>query len=48
MDIVDVIKAKRDGDALSDAQIDHVIRSYTEGSVADEQVSPAPPPPPPC
>ncbi|MFD4674117.1 thymidine phosphorylase [Lentzea sp. NPDC058450] len=36
---VDVIRAKRDGFELSDAQIDWVIDAYTRGSVADEQMS---------
>ncbi len=36
---VDVIRAKRDGAALSDAQIDWVIDAYTRGAVADEQMS---------
>lgn len=38
-DAVDVIRAKRDGDRLSDAQIDWVIDAYTRGVVADEQMS---------
>ncbi|WP_033343728.1 thymidine phosphorylase [Catenuloplanes japonicus] len=36
---VDVIRAKRDGHTLSDAQIDWVIDAYTRGVVADEQMS---------
>jgi thymidine phosphorylase len=36
---VDVIRAKRDGHALSDAQIDWVVDAYTRGIVADEQMS---------
>ena len=36
---VDVIRAKRDGHALSDAQIDWVLDAYTRGAVADEQMS---------
>ncbi|MFI7597121.1 thymidine phosphorylase [Actinoplanes sp. NPDC049681] len=36
---VDVIRAKRDGQALSDAQIDWVLDAYTKGVVADEQMS---------
>jgi thymidine phosphorylase len=36
---VDVITAKRDGHALSDAQIDWVLDAYTRGIVADEQMS---------
>ena len=38
-DAVDVIRSKRDGGALSDAQIDWVIDAYTRGVVADEQMS---------
>ncbi|NHC43917.1 thymidine phosphorylase [Motilibacter aurantiacus] len=38
-DAVDVIRAKRDGHALSDAQIDWVIDAYTRGDVAHEQMS---------
>jgi thymidine phosphorylase len=36
---VDVIKAKRDGHTLTDAQIDWVIDAYTRGVVADEQMA---------
>jgi thymidine phosphorylase len=36
---VDVIRAKRDGHRLSDAQIDWVVDAYTRGEVADEQMS---------
>jgi thymidine phosphorylase len=36
---VEVIRAKRDGGVLSDAQIDWVIDAYTRGDVADEQMS---------
>jgi thymidine phosphorylase len=36
---VDVIRTKRDGGALSNAQIDWVIDAYTRGAVADEQMS---------
>ena len=36
---VDVIRAKRDGHRLSDAQIDWVVDAYTRGVVADEQMS---------
>ncbi|GLW29537.1 thymidine phosphorylase [Actinoplanes regularis] len=36
---VDVIRAKRDGKTLSDAQIDWVLDAYTKGVVADEQMS---------
>jgi thymidine phosphorylase len=36
---VDVIRVKRDGGVLSDAQIDWVVDGYTRGVVADEQMS---------
>ncbi|GGM59551.1 thymidine phosphorylase [Longimycelium tulufanense] len=36
---VDVIRAKRDGQVLTPAQIDWVIDAYTRGAVADEQMS---------
>jgi len=36
---VDVIRTKRDGATLSDAQIDWVVDAYTRGVVADEQMS---------
>ncbi|MEV6815730.1 thymidine phosphorylase [Micromonospora sp. NPDC051296] len=36
---VDVIRAKRDGGVLSDAQIDWVVDAYTRGVVADEQMA---------
>ena len=36
---VDVIKAKRDGHALTAEQIDWVVAAYTRGVVADEQMS---------
>jgi thymidine phosphorylase len=38
-DAVEVILTKRDGGELSDSQIDWVIRSYTDGVVADEQMA---------
>jgi thymidine phosphorylase len=38
-DAVDVIRTKRDGGRLSDAQIDWVIAAYTGGRVAEEQMS---------
>ena len=38
-DAVDVIRTKRDGGELSDAQVDWVIDAYTRGQVADEQMS---------
>jgi thymidine phosphorylase len=36
---VDVIRTKRDGGLLSDAQIDWVIAEYTRGTVAEEQMA---------
>jgi thymidine phosphorylase len=36
---VDVIRAKRDGHALSDEQVDWFIDAYTAGDVSDEQAS---------
>lgn len=36
---VEVIRTKRDGGVLSDAQIDWVVDAYTKGVVADEQMS---------
>ncbi|MGH8792112.1 MAG: thymidine phosphorylase [Stackebrandtia sp.] len=39
MSAVDVIRAKRDGGALSTAQIRWVVDAYTRGVVADEQMS---------
>ncbi|TQS44955.1 thymidine phosphorylase [Cryptosporangium phraense] len=36
---VDVIRAKRDGGALTDAQIDWVVDAYTRGEVAEEQMA---------
>jgi thymidine phosphorylase len=36
---VDVIRAKRDGGALSDEQIDWVVDAYTRGAVAEEQMA---------
>jgi thymidine phosphorylase len=36
---VEVIRTKRDGGVLSDAQIDWVVDGYTRGVVADEQMS---------
>ena len=38
-DAVEVIRTKRDGQALSDGQIDWVVAAYTRGEVADEQMS---------
>ncbi|MGP4112911.1 thymidine phosphorylase [Streptomyces sp. 4N509B] len=39
MDAITVIRAKRDGHALTPAQIDWVVDAYTRGEVADEQMS---------
>ncbi|HEX9993888.1 MAG TPA: thymidine phosphorylase [Acidimicrobiales bacterium] len=39
MNAVDVIRAKRDGGALSDEQIRWFLRAYTDGEVADEQAA---------
>ncbi|HEV3168910.1 MAG TPA: thymidine phosphorylase [Actinocrinis sp.] len=39
MDAVDVIRTKRDRRELTDEQIGWVIRAYTAGAVADEQMS---------
>ena len=38
-DAVEVIGAKRDGQELSDSQIDWVVDAYTHGVVADEQMA---------
>src|SRR6201991_2220416 len=38
-DAVEVISAKRDHQELSDSQIDWVVDAYTQGEVADEQMS---------
>jgi thymidine phosphorylase len=39
MDVIDVIRAKRDGRELTDEQIRWFLRAYTDGEVADEQAS---------
>ncbi|WP_262699044.1 MULTISPECIES: thymidine phosphorylase [Streptomyces] len=39
MDAISVIRVKRDGTRLTDAQIDWIIDAYTRGDVADEQMS---------
>ncbi|MBL1065736.1 thymidine phosphorylase [Streptomyces sp. 7-21] len=39
MDAITVIRAKRDGHALTPEQIDWVIAAYTRGEVAEEQMS---------
>ncbi|MGO2361991.1 MAG: thymidine phosphorylase, partial [Brachybacterium tyrofermentans] len=38
-DVVDVIRTKRDGQALADGQIDWVIDAYTRGVVAEQQMA---------
>jgi thymidine phosphorylase len=38
-DVVDLIRGKRDGLTLSDADIRWLISAYTEGRIADEQMS---------
>jgi thymidine phosphorylase len=38
-DVVDLIRAKRDGGRLADGQIRWLIDAYTSGAVADEQMS---------
>ena len=38
-DAIEVTLAKRDGGELSDSQIDWVVKAYTDGVVADEQMS---------
>ncbi len=38
-DILDVLRAKRDGQVLSDEQIRFVLDGFTAGSVADEQMA---------
>jgi thymidine phosphorylase len=38
-DAVEVIAAKRDGGELTDSQVDWVVAAYTDGEVADEQMS---------
>ncbi|MFE1952675.1 thymidine phosphorylase [Streptomyces sp. NPDC059524] len=39
MDVISVIRTKRDRGRLSDEQIDWVVDAYTRGEVADEQMS---------
>jgi thymidine phosphorylase len=39
VNVIDVIRAKRDNQALTDEQIDWTIDAYTKGVVADEQMS---------
>ena len=38
-DVVDLIRRKRDGGRLDDAQVDWLIDAYTRGGVAEEQMS---------
>ena len=38
-EVVELIRTKRDGGRLDDAQVDWVIEAYTRGLVADEQMS---------
>ena len=37
--VIDIIRAKRDGDALTDEQIEWFLHAYTRGDVADEQAA---------
>ncbi|MFY7066544.1 thymidine phosphorylase [Nocardiopsis changdeensis] len=39
MDVIEIIRAKRDGGELTPEQIDWVIDAYTRGAVAEEQMS---------
>ena len=39
MNVVDIIRAKRDGARLSDEQLRWFIDAYTKGEVADEQAA---------
>jgi thymidine phosphorylase len=38
-DILDVIRTKRDGGALSDEQVRFFVEGYTDGTIADEQAA---------
>ena len=38
-DVIDLIRAKRDGGRLADEEISWLIDAYTDGIVADEQMS---------
>ncbi len=38
-DMVDLIRAKRDGRRLGDAEIDWLVRAYTDGAVGDDQMA---------
>ncbi|MEV2276541.1 thymidine phosphorylase [Nocardiopsis sp. NPDC049922] len=39
MDVIEIIRAKRDGAELTSEQIDWVIDAYTRGEIAEEQMS---------
>jgi thymidine phosphorylase len=39
VDVIDIIRTKRDGGTLTGEQIDWFLQAYTEGEVADEQAS---------
>ncbi len=39
MDVIDIIRTKREGGALGDEQIQWFINAYTEGAVAEEQAA---------
>lgn len=39
MRMVDLIKKKRDGEALSDQEIDYIVTGYTSGEITDYQMS---------
>ena len=39
MDVIEIIRAKRDGGELAPEQIDWVIGAYTRGEIAEEQMS---------
>src|SRR5699024_11366170 len=39
MDVIEIIRTKRDGGRLTPEQIDWVIDAYTHGEVAEEQMS---------
>ncbi len=39
MNVVDIIRAKRDGERLSDDQLRWFIDAYTKGDIADEQAA---------
>ena len=39
MNVVEIIKAKRDGERLTDAQLRWFIDAYTKGEIADEQAA---------